>query len=275
MNDAWWSPWAMTSTLAWQVVHHGLGLAILLQALEQWAARRAFDDDGIWAWPLLRGDYARHGPVIRTVLDIVASASGVRVVIALRMLAGAVLLVSPRAGIAVTVACFSTSIVMSLRFRGRENGAADAMTNLVAATAMLVDAASLADINAEWVGLVFVATQATLSYLSAGVAKLRSPVWRNGSAPAAFAAVERYAVPSWVRTTLQIPGTSQLASHFLIAWQISFPVSLLSPTWCAASCAIGLAFHIVNFFVFGLQRFVFAWAMTYPAVWFVSVAAPH
>ena len=275
MNDAWWSLWAMTPALAWSFLQRGLGLTVLLQALEQWAARREFDDDGIWAWPLLRGDYARHGPVIRTGLDIIAGATGIRFVVAVRILAGAVLLVFPRAGIAVTFACFCTSMVMSLRFRGRENGAADAMTNLVAATAMLVDAASLAGINAEWVGLVFVATQATLSYLSAGVAKLCSPVWRNGSAPAAFAAVERYAVPSWVRTTLQIPRTSQLASHFLIAWQISFPVSLLSPTWCAASCAIGLAFHIVNFFVFGLQRFVFAWAMTYPAVWFVSVAAPH
>lgn len=273
MNDAWWSPWALTSMLAWQVVHHGLGLAILLQALEQWAARRAFDDDGIWAWPLLRGDYARHGPVIRTVLDIGASASGIRVVIAVRMLAGAVLLVSPGAGIAVTVACFSTSMVMSLRFRGRENGAADAMTNLVAAAAVLVDVASLAGVNAEWIGLVFVATQATLSYLTAGVAKLRSPLWRTGTAPAAFAAVERYAVPSWVPAVLAIPGVSGVASFLLIAWQLSFPLSLLSPSFCAASCAIGLGFHIMNFVVFGLQRFVVAWAMTYPAVWFVSVVA--
>jgi hypothetical protein len=39
---------------------------------------------------------------------------------------------------------------------------------------------------------------------------------------------------------------------------------------CVAIVAVALAFHIANVYVFGLNRFVWAWAATYPALYFCS-----
>lgn len=269
MAESWWSPLALTSVEAWSLVQRGLGLVIVLQALEQWASRRALDDDGIWAWPLLQ----RHGgrrrtpshPRGRTTHDTV-----MRAIIVARILSGALMLAISDVGVAVSFVAFSTSVLMSMRFRGRENGAADAMTNLVVLSVFAVDCASAFHIEATQTGLVFIASQGVLSYFSAGMTKARRPQWRSGRALRTFVGIERYGAPAWTSTLLAVPGVATVASLTLIVWQVSLPLSIVAPSWCILACLIALVFHVINFFVFGLQRFVWAWAITYPAVWFVS-----
>lgn len=269
MAESCWSPLVLTSAEAWSLVQRGLGLAIALQALEQWASRRALDDDGIWAWPLLQG----HGSPRRTSVAPGGRSTHeivVRGLIVARMLAGALMLAVCDVGVAVSFVAFVTSVMMSMRFRGRENGAADAMTNLVAATVFGVGCAAALQLDATRTGLAFIASQSVLSYFSAGMAKARRPLWRSGRAVRSFVGIERYGAPTWTSTLLAVPGVATVASLCLIAWQLTFPLSVLMPTWCVLACLIGLVFHLINFFVFGLQRFVWAWAITYPAVWFIS-----
>jgi len=186
------------------------------------------------------------------------------------MLSGAVMLALRDVGVAVSFVAFGTSILMSMRFRGRENGAADAMTNLVALSVFAVDGASAFNIEATQTGLVFIASQSVLSYFSAGMTKVRRPLWRSGRALRTFVGIERYGAPTWTEPLLAVPGFTTVASLCLMAWQMTFPLSVLTPSWCILACLIGLVFHVINFFVFGLQRFVWSWAITYPAVWFVS-----
>lgn len=269
MAESWWSPLVLTSAEAWALVQRGLGLVVFLQALEQWSSRRALDDDGIWAWPLLKGHGGRRrtsvGPHGRSTHEIV-----MRGIIVARMMSGALMLALRDVGVAVSFVAFGTSLLMSMRFRGRENGAADAMTNLVALSVFAVDGASTFNIEATRTGLVFVASQSVLSYFSAGMIKLRRPLWRSGRALRTFVGIERYGAPTWTSHLLAVPGVAIVASLCLIVWQMTFPLSVLVPSWCILACLIGLVFHVINFFVFGLQRFMWAWAITYPAVWFVS-----
>lgn len=258
----------MSSTMAFALVERGLGFVVFLVGLEQWASRRGLDDDGVWSWPLLREQLLSARP--SRWLDVVGGGGGARALIAGKVLAGVALLLLPEPGLFAVVACWLTSVLLSVRFMGRENGAADAMINLVATTVLGVELAGLVDVDAARVGVIFVAAQTTLSYLSAGVAKLLSPAWRSGQAPAAFVAVGRYRAPRWAVAIVTRPGVSAFASVGVLAWQLSFPLALWSPSWCVVALVAGAGFHMLNAVVFGLHRFLWAWLMTYPAIWAVS-----
>ena len=39
---------------------------------------------------------------------------------------------------------------------------------------------------------------------------------------------------------------------------------------CAGILVAAIGFHLVNFYAFGLNRFLFAWAAAYPALYFCS-----
>jgi hypothetical protein len=271
MAEAWPEAWSLSSTLAFALVERGLGFVVFLVGLEQWASRRGLDDDGVWSWPLLREHLMSARPsTLLAVVDVVFGGGGARALIAGKLLAGVALLVLPEPGLCAVVACWLTSVLLSVRFLGRENGAADAMINLVATAALGVELARLVDVDAVRAGVIFVAAQTTLSYLSAGVAKLRSSAWRSGRAPAAFVAVGRYRAPRWAVAVVTRPGVSAFASVGVLAWQLSFPLALWSPAWCVVALVAGASFHTLNAVVFGLHRFFWAWLITYPAVWAVS-----
>jgi hypothetical protein len=129
----------------------------------------------------------------------------------------------------------------------------------------------VADADAAAVVVVgFVAAQAVASYVQAGVAKLAEPAWRQGRALAAFAAVPRFGVPRVVRAVVDGAVTGRVLSWATLAWQLGAPLALTSTTACAVFCAVGVVFHLGNFFAFGLNRFVWAWAATWPALFWCS-----
>ncbi len=268
MAEAWWSDWSLSSSTAMMLVQRGLGVVLFLVGLEQWASRRACADDGVWSWPLVRRIVWSSRPSM--LLDMVGGAAATSVLILSKIFLGAALALLPDPGPLVSVGCCLTSVLLSVRFLGRENGAADAMINLVATVVMVVTLLGVVGVEAARAGVVFLAAQTTLSYLSAGIAKVKSPAWRRGDAPAAFVAVGRYRAPRWAIDVLARPGVSGLVAACVILWQLSFPLALWSPAWCIGAMIVGAVFHVQNGLVFGLHRFVWAWTMTYPALWSVS-----
>lgn len=268
MFEAWWSDWSLPSSSAFALVQRGLGAVVFLVGLEQWACRRAFAEGGVWAWSRVRK--VVWSPRPSALLDAVGGAAGTSILILGKILLGAALALLPGSGPLASVGCCLTSVLLSVRFLGRENGAADAMINVVATTVMVVELLRLVGVEAAQAGVVFLAAQTTLSYLSAGIAKVKSPTWRRGDAPAACVTVGRYQAPRWAIDVLGQPGVSGLASACVIGWQLSFPLALWSPAWCIGATTAGAIFHVLNGLVFGLHRFLWAWIMTYPALWSVS-----
>ena len=59
-------------------------------------------------------------------------------------------------------------------------------------------------------------------------------------------------------------------SWLLLLFEIGFPVALVSPDLSIVVILIAIAFHVGNFYIFGLNRFVFAWLACYPALYFCS-----
>jgi hypothetical protein len=258
-----------TTALSW--VARLIGLAVLVASVElgrSWA--RTVGPAGLLPWSIVRREHERLPRPLRAALDALLGERGFVVVVAVRIAAAFALVVDPAGARPAAGIAFAASLLVSVRFRGRENGASDAMTNLVLLALCIASVGAVVgvgvDVDVEQLAVGFVAAQALLSYVAAGLAKLRSPSWRRGTALAAFVSVERFGVPQTLRRVLAQPIIGAVAGFVVVAWQLASPLALTS-TWAAVSfCVVGLFFHAANFVAFGLNRFVFAWAATYPAI---------
>jgi len=119
--------------------------------------------------------------------------------------------------------------------------------------------------------LIFVTGQTVLSYVTAGVAKLNSPLWRSGQALTRIIDTSSYGTPWAHRALLLTTFSGYLACWSVILWEISFPITLLGiGKLSLVMMGIGVLFHFGCALVMGLNDFVWAFVGTYPAVLYVS-----
>jgi hypothetical protein len=212
----------------------------LLQALELWLVRR--DLEQLYPWAIVRRDYG-----VRFAFPLTWS-------IALQSLL-ALALLTP-------YACFpwlalALALAQAARFRGSYNGGSDAMTLVV-----LLGLALARSFDPR-LGLAYIAAQLVLSYFVAGVFKLRDPSWRDGSALAAL-----LSAPQYRDTPLRLP---RMAGYAVLGFECAFPLALLDVQLTWAFALLGLAFHVLNARVLGLNRFLWTWLAAYPALFAWSV----
>lgn len=132
-----------------------------------------------------------------------------------------------------------TTIWIGWGFRGTFNGGSDNMT-VVVLCALLWPAG----------GRLYLAVQLCLSYFVAGVVKLRQPSWWDGTALRAFLG----------------PGWPAWVGWGVIVWECLFPLALVSRGFAGGFCAVGVAFHLANCRLLGLNRFLWIWLAAYPAL---------
>jgi hypothetical protein len=110
--------------------------------------------------------------------------------------------------------------------------------------------------------------QLTLSYFMAGITKLRHADWRGGDALASF--VGEYGAPGWLTRALHGRARLAASSWGVLGFECGFPLAWSGPRACALLLCAGLCFHLGAWLLFGLNRFVFAWAAAYPALYWCS-----
>lgn len=271
-------------------------LFVVLQTLELLRVRRALAPGGVFSPAFAVQDQAPlPGPVRFLLLPTRGDRSFVSLLVARLFLAGLLLPGLLMAGlllaglpggaswieapslalgsIAVAGTLLLTQVAVSVRFGGSFNGGSDGMS-LVVLLGLFV--AALPFERAGVVGLGYIAAQATLSYLIAGLVKLRERDWRSGRALTAFLGARRYGIDPRLRRSLSRPGMARVASWAVILFECAFPLALSDPRAMCVATLVGLLFHLGNWWVFGLNRFVWAWLATYPALIFVAglVARP-
>jgi hypothetical protein len=267
-----------TTTLA--LTGRLIGVVLLVQSAELFVRRGSYGRRGAWSWALLRREHAARTPLVRRVLDAVFGDRGLAAVGLLRVVAGVVLVVAPTTATpwrdVFGVVGFVASVLVSMRARGRENGASDAMVNLVLLGLASAGLARCLGGDVDDAAVAFVAAQALWSYGAAGLAKLRSPAWRAGGALADFVVEPRFGVPRSIRAVIVRPLVGRPLSWATVGWQLATPLAVASPTVCVVLGALGLVFHVGNFVAFGLNRFLLAWLAAWPAVFWCStrIAAP-
>jgi hypothetical protein len=195
-----------------------------------------------WSWDCLRLEIPR---VLHPLLK------SNRLLLTVRLLAaiGALLFGEP---VFIAILLFSTWAI-AIRWRGTFNGGSDAMTFLILAAWLL--AACVPQL--ESVCLLYVAIQLVLSYFVAGIAKIFNPQWRNGEALTYFFAQSGFNISR---------GTSLGLSWILIAIECLFPFAFYAPTLFVITA---ITFHVANVYIFGLNRFFFAWLAAYPALFLI------
>jgi hypothetical protein len=118
--------------------------------------------------------------------------------------------------------------------------------------------------------LAFVPAQLILSYWTSGIAKVISPVWRQGSAVHLITRMETYCSPG-VAAACGRPWVSKAFSWLTIAFEVGAPFLLIFG-WPGALTFIVCAtlFHVGIALTMGLTTFVFAFGAALPIVYYLS-----
>lgn len=156
------------------------------------------------------------------------------------------------------------TVAFGAYFWGTFNGGADSMTFhiLAACTA----AKMFPEVREHATG--YVAGFVALSYFFAGVSKINSKSWRSGEALPKFLRYSNAAFPNkYSQTLLDSKHLTAVVTVAVITFEVLFPLSLLHPSAAMFFLPVGVLFHLANFYLFGLNRFFWAWLAGYPAIW--------
>jgi hypothetical protein len=248
-----------------------IALAVTLQTLEFLQLRAVCGDQGVWRCAVLRQDYRSLPFPLRQLCELCCPYRAFLTLLCVR-LAGALLVLA--AGVSgVLPLLWASQALICIRFRGSFNGGSDAMS-MVVLTATSAAAISGHAALVSKLALYYIAVQVTLSYVVAGLAKLQHADWRDGSALRHFVAAGAYEVPERLARARWLHNRvlCRVLAGGVIGFECLFPCAWLGPRACLIMLALGLGFHIANAFVFGLNRFVFAWAAGYPALFYCALS---
>jgi hypothetical protein len=167
------------------------------------------------------------------------------------------------------VLLFLATWLRSIRFLGSLNGGSDAMTQVVLLPLVLTSCsggnASVIKGALFWIGI-----QSVLSYFLSGLRKAKNPAWWNGDALTAFLLSSRVSIFALEGIGLRANILSRAMSLGVLAFELLFPLALLSPKLCSLFLMFGGIFHFGVFLGFGLNRFLWVWLASYPAIYFIA-----
>jgi hypothetical protein len=238
-------------------------LALLLQSLEWLQVRSVFADNGVWRYALLVPE--QRALPLGLQLLCRASLPYPRFVALLWLRCAAAALVLFLGESRVWPLLCVSQILLCVRFRGASNGGSDSMS-VVLASALSVPALLGRTPLAIQVAFLYIGVQVTLSYVIAGLAKLRQPEWRDGRALRHFVLSSPYGAPGYVRRVMERPALAAALGWAVVGFECLFPLAWLDPRVCLVWLTCGVVFHAANVFALGLNRFFWAWIAGYPAL---------
>ena len=257
----------MTLTLAARLFEVLLGFSLLLQTFEFLKIQSI---DRVSDWQIQRTEVPVHPEAWLWTLDRLFQPQAylgllvVRGTLAVWLMAGGL----PAWG---AWLLFALGVVMLFRWRGAFNGGSDFMT-LVGLTGLLLaqGVGAWTDMTHGWrVGLWYVTLQSLTSYFVSGWVKLMRPEWRSGEALPAFLDTGIYG-PLPQDSVFRRPAVARLVAWSFTVWEGCFPLALLDVRLAAVFCVVAAGFHFLVFYFFGLNRFFWAWLVTFPAVLYAA-----
>jgi hypothetical protein len=255
-----------------------LAIAILISSLEYLSLRREFRSDGMFSW-----DVFGHKPFAVSSLtrlrNAILGAQGSVVVLFIRIAAGLGLLfnvvhLDARVCFPCLALIMATEILLLYRNPFPLEGA-DQMCIIVAA-GLLVAMVNQSLLTWHILGFGFISAQVCLAYLTAGVTKALSPVWRDGTALYKIMNTATFGHLAGARLLRGRRAVGLALCWTIIVFEVLFPLTLVLPSkWLILFFIVGILFHVGNALLMGLNIFVWAYAATYPAVWFCQLHLRH
>lgn len=235
-----------------------LGLLALVQGGELLVMSRVWTDRGVWRWNTLAQEI---GPGFRFLLG----SSSFTLLNSIRIAAAFIAVVNPN--VIVLGVLLIAHVATMIRWLGSYNGGSDYMTSLLLLFTFI--GLLFPDSMAE-VCLWYMTLQLCLSYFKAGLVKIKKAKWRRGEAISLFVLS-----PVYERDSLTDRVFSSATLSFVISWatmifELTFPIALLDRRLAIIYMTLAILFHLGNAYVFGLNRFVFAWMAAYPAFYWCA-----
>ncbi|MFC4001144.1 hypothetical protein ACFS2C_07705 [Prauserella oleivorans] len=243
-----------------------------ISAAELLATADTLDDKGLLGWPINRTRVLGLNRGAGRHLDKVLRYPQIVGVIQTRLLSGLGLLAPKvgRRGRGVALAGMAgTGAALNLRSNfGLDGSDHFAFINFVAA---LVEKLFPNDRRAREAVLAFIAAQSCLAYFTSGAVKLTSPVWRSGEAITGVFRTRTYGDKFFYDLTKNNKPLAKAVAWGVMIAEVLFPLVLVAPKPVArAILASGVAFHLGNARFMGLNRFLWSFVATYPAVAYFS-----
>jgi len=239
-----------------------------ISALEMMKAARSYDDQGLLAWPITRTRLPSLVKGLGRHLDAVLAYPRVVGVMQTRVLSGLGLLspLATRRSRAVALAGMTASgAAMQLRANYGADGS-DHFAFINFATS-LVEKLYPNDKKAREFALAFIAAQSCLAYFTSGAVKMTSPVWRSGDAITGIFRTRTYGDSFFYRICRDHPPLAKVLAWTVMLSETAFPLVLVAPKPVARGILLsGIAFHLGNARFMGLNRFLWSFAGSYPAV---------
>lgn len=249
---------------AFQLCIASLCISMAIASLEFLALRREFADGGAFSWQVLSSRRFTQagsfffGPIF-----------GYRPTIFLLLLRLALSLYLPFLfGTHLFLWALGLLLLISMgllyrNFYGHDGS--DQMSHLILVTLFLSQLSTRTDVRS--LGLAFIALQAILSYVVAGVAKLVSASWRNGSAVTKIMKSRAYGHP----IIAALFGNSRIlrltAAWGVILFECGFLLTPVLPRrGLLLLLAGGAGFHLFIALVMNLNTFFWSFLATYPCL---------
>jgi hypothetical protein len=119
--------------------------------------------------------------------------------------------------------------------------------------------------------ICFICFQALLCYLTAGVVKVRSSIWRSGTAISNILQISRFRNEAFAQILRKRPLLSKCLCWSVIMFDCLFPLFVFTGVrTCLFILGAGILFHLAIAFVMGLHSFFWSFIATYPAILFVA-----
>lgn len=244
-------------------------LAGLVSSLEFLAVATLYSDEGILSWKVMRTRIlGKRQLLLDKVPDEIFDARGmgalfvVRIVLSLSLFTWAS---DVPVASGLLVALLVLQCVTTHRSTYGSDGSDQMLMILYAGLAAFIVLRGLRSF--AWLGFGFIAFQACLSYVTAGIAKAIAPTWRNGDALPNVLNTTTYGnrrFSSWLGQHWMLSKASCLA---IIVFECAFPLTIVSSKWLLISLlSCGLLFHLANAALMGLNVFFWSFAATYPSI---------
>lgn len=246
-----------------------IATSLVIQTLEFLRLSRFADARSVWSWQLQRGDVNHTSVWLQKLFDWLFQERVHQAHLLLRLGAAASLFFG--VSLVCAVFLFISSLLILIRWRGAFNGGSDFMT-MVVLTGLLVSQVAqpiVGPVIAWKAGLWYVTIHSISSYFISGTIKLVSSDWRSGRVLIYFLDGGLYG-PLSNDSLLRKKSIAVTASWSFIVWECLFPLALAGPQWAMLWCGIAALFHFLVFRFFGLNRFFWAWAASFPAIIYCS-----
>jgi hypothetical protein len=246
-------------------------VAVVIQALQVLVERKQYGTSGIYSYAVLKKSFSWMTQGWKgSVLNRLCESPTYLLFIALQLTA-AVLVISHL--FPFFSGCFILMILLvhllsCLRHKGGLDGAQQ-MQTIIFASLLLFYLSS--DPLAKTDCLLFIGLQVLLAYLTAGVVKVKSSVWRSGTALGNILQRTRFRNEKVSHIVRKHPFLTKVVCWSVFTGECLFPLLVLAGTQsCLLVLVAGILFHLIIALVWGLNSFFWSFVAAYPAVLFLA-----